>query len=1504
MKYKKFFIGSSAIASILPTIGVVSYYDDEELYNNNIEETNYTTLELLKEIKKIYPNLEISSNTDSNYNNNLHNLSYSFKRQQPFFSLNKEFKNSKFIKSNSLDLVESKINSYNNFNDFWKKLKKELSNFKVVNQDIFNISENTKNALFINDLKLKSTIESKTLSVDVSTYLPFTDTISGATINNSYSKYKLSNLYFYEYSQYLLTTTSNQDLGLYEQELSPKQNSKSYRPSGDYNAFSSLIIKNNEYWPSIIPLKIEDFEFNNDKLRVKQNKDEFYNNQINSLYNLNLFNKIKNNWSNLTNKYLVKSEDRIKLISSRFGTHFDTKISFLDEEDIKKYALEKFLLSKGVKKINNNWNYDIEFDDYVEYISSLGTKVQNSNIYRHLTSKLSNNIKFIYSDRPYVEVIYTEFNANEPIKIFINPSAQNSNKNTYWWERFKINIPKLSEDTSENSVQQVFSLKEGIAVPVSDEAHKQNQYNYQKLDNNLITLVSAASINLFLSPKNNEELIINDRVVPISLIGFIYKILPTDQKLKIQVKEYKVEAGKINRNEAKVYTITENLFKDIELNKVFDEIDFKLHSWDPKINFDQAQKINPYQIDSNFKEIVDKDGNLISNPDYDFKINPKTGTYEQIWTLSSKFYKQISNLKIWPKISKLNESKLVEYFGEENNSVIVKTIFADAGLHLQFDDGFKEIKGFYFGNDLADIQNIQEFNLTTDSQGILYFAAPKTEGWYLLNAIQKTGLPKFYLIYQTNQKFKDSQEKNILDNAFIKLNQLNLVNNLENSKFFTSFKEFLNNKSLDINSLNYSDLIIQYENFLLYKNISFSLHFNSLKQEEFINDFEKYLVDNNKLSNEETLLYNSLKPELQEYKQLLADFIESKMQNDKNQTNIYSYLNSKPISLVEAEKFEYLNSDNDKEVNIYQNDSTLNVYSFNFNYNLQPNSTIIKFIKDEPTQKIDLTSWLSKKGYKINWPINIFLDKDKIKQKLEQRTLSDWKNNINYLQEFILKSISGYSIGEGFYNLDFINENGTEMDVDDYFSYFDNTFFLLNGKSFNLGEILKHLFKPKISLTNNSIYIFWDGLFELNDEKFIITKDSNTTIEIEYPKFSNPLDFLEISDLSYDNFSLAQLKEDLKSDNLFNNFNYETEYDNNHYEYDFKYLQNFKIKNLDYELDLLSSEEYTKYLDLNEKPKSIIKQLILSNTNSNFIFEKTLKEIKDKNLIENKEFDFNRPKNELIVALKSVIGNKYDLINKKYTFLKEVIDYWIDKTNKSFAISNHKKSLEIQQINELLSKLTEFKFVLVDKHNQMYWNNINQFIQNKKMLFNYISSNIEKFKYTTESIENFKIWLEFANKLKNSHKKDVLFNLWRFLEVELDKISQNKLEKIRLFSHIYTKLNIENVINGIYDGLKLVDKPYQEFDKEKIKENIFNNETINSDYYLLKTNISLISPLKTITGEYNLKSYIFSNLKPSQLIDEDYIGENDINRIDNRDDNDNNNPSSKKEVNNSKNNDT
>ncbi|MBU4690058.1 hypothetical protein KQ873_03350 [Mycoplasma zalophidermidis] len=1494
-------------------------------------------------IQQLFPNNLVIDKSEHPYTGV---ISYRFNRSKNTFNLLRI--DSQFITKNTINLT-SLPPKYKNksFDAFWTDFKREITPFLISNNDIFNVSNNPKKPLFIENGVLRNFVIHKKVQIQIDKPL-------------SPGPWKFSDMFEYQSDSYYLNPVSSKN-AMWVVDRNHQQNE---HPDESLTVLDgSLTIKNNEYWPSILRINFNDFVFQRDNQNnfflswTQSQINDYIEKHVNSLYRLNLWEQIQPKLQNFNDKYLVKSNNDIDLMVRKNKLTFSTTISYLDEDDIKKYVYDQWLKFNGITTQNNQYYLEVEFDDYVDFVNSFGTEIEKQNIYKKLIRKFgTTNITIAAGPKPNAIISYNSL-PNQQTKINLIPKLQTNDSNKYWWNRFNINIPYVENNTNYN--RKIFSLKSGVSVPSPDKEQQTEQYTISRLNTDDLTLLSQAIITLVLSPKRNEELIINDNVIPVTLTGFKYQIKPNDKAIKIQVKVYNTEMkngiNAIDKKNFNLFTITENLFDNIGINSTFDEINFKAHRWDPRTNLEQAQKINPYIISTDFKEVKDKNDSLIPNPDYDYKISPETGIYEQIWTLNSTLYSLVDNLKLWPSIAKLNEQKLIEYFAEEKNSVIVKTIFADSGLIMKFDKGFNKIDVFYLGNDIDSLKTnrIEHFKLSTNSQETLYFTTPRGEGWYLLSAEQKTGLNKYYLVYQTNQKFKQSQQQNILDSSFAKFKNLKMVNDINSSKYFTSFKEYIKDKSLDFLALKYSDLVIEYENFLLYNNISFKENFKNLKEQEFIEDFEKYLIDNQKLKNtnlpgikkinqnngmvyvefdkniskaknlklvyelngavvenEYKNLFNNhtaifdlsnlnpnelakvkyllidsdkldsskieinvstnivesfensndlktpleeyipnnynKKPELNQFKDLLTQFIETKMQNNIDK-NIYSYLNSYPIENIEPEKFTYLDTESDKNVSVIQLNRDINEYQIMFNYNLNPNTTIIKFIKEDDKYFLNLSDWLRKKGYQVNWAIKINPNLESIKQKLTNRTMSDWSLNSNELKEFILNNISSIEIDDRVYELD------------DSLN--------LNGKNILIKDIVDNIKNVYLTFTDDNLFVDIEGNIEIKDEKLIINR-SNYKIEANWAQYSNPLDFYKPSALVYDNLNIDELKEKLNSFDLLSNFEMNTVFEDLNYDLNFEYQKNFEILNLLNDIDILTTDEYTRYLtdeELEADDKKLVKNIKLINPNNNFIIEHIISEVKSKQLVSEEDIDFNKSYDEIKISLKNILNDKYIELEKKYTLMKLIVEYWYQKASKTIAISNHSKTMYKMPINVLLEQMDSFEYVIDDKYPKEYFKNVNEFFERKRVQLASIKNNPEKYRFSEKAIKNYERWLELALSLNDSIKKDILYNFWNFLETQANKLSKDKGEKIRLFAHFYTKVDIGNIINDILNGIKLQSIEHIRTNEEHISSNIYNNVSLNEKYNKYDMNIVLISPLTSITGEYPLNTIIYSNINPKRI---------------------------------------
>ncbi|MGV2393517.1 UNVERIFIED_CONTAM: hypothetical protein O8I53_11510 [Campylobacter lari] len=224
-------------------------------------------------------------------------------------------------------------------------------------------------------------------------------------------------------------------------------------------------------------------------------------------------------------------------------------------------------------------------------------------------------------------------------------------------------------------------------------------------------------------------------------------------------------------------------------------------------------------------------------------------------------------------------------------------------------------------------------------------------------------------------------------------------------------------------------------------------------------------------------------------------------------------------------------------------------------------------------------------------------------------------------------------------------------------TYSNNNFVKLNGKNISVNEIINNIPKPSIVLTNNGLFIEFLGRMQIENEHIIIS-NSTYNLNVEYALFSNPFESYKPNNLSYDNLNIDELKEKLSASNLFNNFIMNTEINNKNYEFNFEYLKEFKSLDLLKDIDILTTENYTRYLtdeELTNDKYKLFKSLVLNSTKDDFVLKHIINEAKLDNLL-SEDIDLNKSDDELKVILKSALNDKYDLLEEKYTLMKQIID--------------------------------------------------------------------------------------------------------------------------------------------------------------------------------------------------------------------------------------------------------
>ncbi|VEU74276.1 Uncharacterised protein [Mycoplasmopsis citelli] len=149
---------------------------------------------------------------------------------------------------------------------------------------------------------------------------------------------------------------------------------------------------------------------------------------------------------------------------------------------------------------------------------------------------------------------------------------------------------------------------------------------------------APAKITFQTTEREDEELYINGNKVDVLDKNFEYDLndLRGAKKQKdedqektnqytIEVVKYdKANANGNNQREIKRYKVV------LIINSLGADLQGKWYAWNPEINPEQRELIEPYLKNERGEAILDSRGNKLKNPKYDPLINPKTGTKEEI----------------------------------------------------------------------------------------------------------------------------------------------------------------------------------------------------------------------------------------------------------------------------------------------------------------------------------------------------------------------------------------------------------------------------------------------------------------------------------------------------------------------------------------------------------------------------------------------------------------------------------------------------------------------------------------------------------------------------------------------------------------------------------------------------------------------------------------------------------------------------------------------------------
>ena len=285
---------------------------------------------------------------------------------------------------------------------------------------------------------------------------------------------------------------------------------------------------------------------------------------------------------------------------------------------------------------------------------------------------------------------------------------------------------------------------------------------------------------------NNKEIDVGK--IPNLSIGYVHKSIISLKDANLQTL-IKLEIYKNGKN---IKSTEFELFERNQNNNLYpNDLKFKWYAWDPKNNPDQKKYIEPYLLDTAGKQILDKEGNPIKNPNYDPNIDPATGVYS-FWDCNEtdEIYEDIKS--IFSKYSLFLEELIYEF--KKQNQKIQLPIFYKVHIlpklakieipnnQILEKQGFRNWKvvnpndlyftgGIYRSSYKNSFANYYKF-LTPDIRKYSDFIAFAKKQREELQKQSKFYLQELFFQYMKN-KYSLSKE-DVLNNSFEKLNEFYL----------------------------------------------------------------------------------------------------------------------------------------------------------------------------------------------------------------------------------------------------------------------------------------------------------------------------------------------------------------------------------------------------------------------------------------------------------------------------------------------------------------------------------------------------------------------------------------------------------------------------------------------------------------------------------------------------------------------------------------------------------
>ena len=1408
-----------------------------DIISENKIKLNDNFIDNEKNFRKIYKNIIKSFLNKTNQFYNEYESNENIKNIENTINKLKESFNEDYKKL--IDLIESKINYYNNYK------------------------------IYFSDIEKISLLENETFHIKLISFKNnIIDALNNFTLNN-----------FNEYEN---------DLNLIDEEIEKLIENLNEENNNIQNNLNNVIL---------LFEKISSENFINDYLNNFKNvfdnnnnneNDNFLNKIINNYYSfvdenvISKYNKtIEDIINNSLDKYLELPEDLIKKIEY-FSSQIDkntenlsNKIKFELKEKINEKLLQIILKNKN--KISNLTNFLMK-KNHLFHLNNFYNKCeQYKNNLNSMASNLNSKIDSILLNLNINDLIkQKEEELNSSIKSLTNNLMKKfknlfclNEKNEYDSECSKAEIKKM--DINEIEHYKKFKLRENLNQILFTKYYINNLFN---INDNLNEFSNEKFFALF---KEN----FNKNLFNIEIKKFINNFNSEEmnnikkeiESIKKIIKDNFINNYNINNNENKDNDIFNNIFNDLFNNEniiknlkenldilFINSMKFGREGKEKEINY---YKNNKFYFNKNNKEKIENEFNkLIEN--YNNKLNENENNIKKNLTINEDFINNVLIEKIIEKINiDLNNYKndllfkFSKYSGKnciliENNFTIdniinnaINDIINDYSTQIKtnienkkeniinnyikiiskyfddFNDNFKNNYKLYFDSYLNILINNSEKDNNNNNNN---------EISSITNSIKKGFENGLKLTLNELNKIINS---NTLTNC---INNENLINKIVSEKFYKN--SFNNNNNIDINEninslKSFCDIELNNEKILIKKNIKqiYENTFNS-SLKNFFNEIGKIYLNNHFIKDENNIISKIdfidfiLNENNENLKEIISNFFDISSYETDNVSSVFLELINYIKNILSKNSIEkYIK----KQINNFKKNSSHLIVDYF--YEILSNNNNEEIFSEQIKNLISKNNLFSLKLILENKYYIL------INENFLNEFIINYSNNLTEKINNLIKKIENFKT-ERAIQIGKLGQGMTESSDSSLIVEYNKLKNIINKMILNNNENLFYLNLTDSIKTNIKNILFNDKL--INNIKEIVNLFDKKIIDMQ--NFIN------------DNVNLNVNLNNFIDD--FNNKIKEIKIDNKNIKNEMeKEKENF-INNLsnifnNIENNIMNNEQKSNFEDLNKnetlKKLDSIESIIEKINNKIFNLSNSENELNNKiNLI---EFDINNQlvniDNKINNYLKNLflfsdsnekINELFKNISNIYKKIGESFEKFLENNSEIFngvfnVINNYKLSFEEKvrkNMNEKIKNLFQNNLNILnnnlksksDKGNLTLTINISEF-QNALNIY----SSDYNFNYTT-SIKNTQMNWGYELNFNPSEYKSLL-NIY----------SGGFSELILLFNTEFVNSTIEGILGKGIIGMNVTNNYlnddvnvnyFTKYDNNKFKKNLFEIETFDS----------------------------------------------------------------------------